>query len=121
MLSHEFTWLKVEDHIQRLSIIRYLFVQTSQIKLVLNVVFIDLLIKLYGDIKYFLLCYFGHLLLTSQKNSLPRSPQNHEIHETSSELLMFAANAVGTSTIEIEKGNKIVKSPTQRLYCSVKR
>lgn len=26
---------------------------------------------------------------TSQKNSLPRRPQNHEIHETSSELLMI--------------------------------
>ncbi|GAV03101.1 hypothetical protein RvY_13581 [Ramazzottius varieornatus] len=26
---------------------------------------------------------------TSQKNSLPRRPQNHEIHETSSELLIL--------------------------------
>lgn len=28
-------------------------------------------------------------LFTSQKNSFPRSPQNHEIQETSSELLIF--------------------------------
>jgi len=26
---------------------------------------------------------------TSQKYSFPRKPQNHEIHETSSELLIF--------------------------------
>jgi hypothetical protein len=29
------------------------------------------------------------LMFTSQKNSFPRSPQNHEIHDTSSELLIF--------------------------------
>jgi hypothetical protein len=32
----------------------------------------------------------GKLLqITSQKNSFPRRPQNQEIHETSSELLIF--------------------------------
>lgn len=30
--------------------------------------------------------------LTSQKNSLPRRPQNQEIQETSSELLIFTIN-----------------------------
>lgn len=29
------------------------------------------------------------IMLTSQKNSFPLSPQNQEIHETSSELLIF--------------------------------
>lgn len=31
----------------------------------------------------------GRPKLTSQKNSLPRSPQNQEIQDTSSELLIF--------------------------------
>ena len=30
-----------------------------------------------------------NIQLTSQKNSFPRSPQNQDIHDTSSELLMF--------------------------------
>lgn len=32
---------------------------------------------------------FQLMVFTSQKNSLPRSPQNHEIHDTSSELLIL--------------------------------
>lgn len=33
-------------------------------------------------------------LFTSQKNSFPLKPQNHEIHDTSSELLIFLKNKV---------------------------
>lgn len=33
---------------------------------------------------------------TSQKNSFPRRPQNHEIHETSSELLISETDFLGT-------------------------
>lgn len=33
--------------------------------------------------------YYLQISLTSQKNSLPRRPQNHEIQDTSSELLIF--------------------------------
>lgn len=37
-------------------------------------------------------------MFTSQKNSFPRSPQNHEIHDTSSELLMFGDGLLEAKT-----------------------
>ena len=37
-------------------------------------------------------------LFTSQKNSLPRSPQNHDIQETSSELLIVDSSSSSRST-----------------------
>lgn len=36
------TWLQVKNHVQSLAIVRHLLVQTRQVELVLNVVFINL-------------------------------------------------------------------------------
>lgn len=36
------TWLQVKNHVQRLAIVRHLLIQTRQVKLVLDVVFINL-------------------------------------------------------------------------------
>lgn len=37
------TWLKVQNHVQSLAVMRHLLIQTCQVKLVLYVVFINLL------------------------------------------------------------------------------
>lgn len=36
------TWLQIKNHVQSLAIVRHLLIQTSQVKLVLYVVFINL-------------------------------------------------------------------------------
>lgn len=42
MKYFDITWLQIQYHIQRLSVVRNLFIQASQIELVLNVIFVDL-------------------------------------------------------------------------------
>lgn len=41
---------------------------------------------------------------TSQKNSFPRREQNHDIHDTSSELLIVAERKKGESCMCVEGG-----------------
>lgn len=57
---------------------------------------------------------------TSQKNSLPRRPQNHEIHETSSELLISETDFLGMNEDSCRETlrNYIEKSIVRDLTCS---
>ena len=57
---------------------------------------------------------------TSQKNSLPRRPQNHEIHETSSELLISETDFLGMHEDSCRETLRkyIEKSIVRDLTCS---
>lgn len=70
---------------------RHLLVQPSQVEFIIYIVFVHL--KFDKLDQYLRQIQNTHtqtkITPTSQKNSLPRSVQNHEIQDTSSELLIF--------------------------------
>ncbi len=76
--------LEVKDHVEGLPVVGHLLVETRQVELVLDVVFVDLEF----GIQIIRFNVKKQTRLTSQKNSLPRRPQNQDIQLTSSELLM---------------------------------
>ncbi len=81
------TRFQIKNHVKGLPVVRYLLIESCQVEFVLNVIFINLKQdkNLLGGHK----CGILHMALTSQKNSFPRNPQNQEIQDTSSELLIF--------------------------------
>ena len=81
------TRFQIKNHVKGLPVMRYLLIESCQVEFVLNVIFINL--KQDKNLLDGHKCGILHMALTSQKNSFPRNPQNQEIQDTSSELLIF--------------------------------